>query len=480
MQKQIRKLKQSTENGITLVALVVTIIVLLILAGVSISLVLGNNGVITKASTAVTENRKATAQEDIAMAWASCETDYLNEWTKNTSLSKESYLSAEEITNKFNNQYLTGGQASNISREEDGSITGTYTSNDKNTNVDFIIESNGVVTIEETGPTAIDEGLKVGDTVTYSPSGEYKWKADYCSASTQNQSDQILKNSDTNYQVTEWKVFSIDEKTKKVELISTNPTEGTVYLGQAQGYNNGVKLLNEACNSLYGNTNKSITGRSINIEDIEGRMTEEALNGENGAHKCTSNGTQYGKQVGTPHTSNKYYPLIYELEDKSVINGQEKSRGLELSDSTKLLNRTDSSTLTTNEVQSTTATDGYVQATTSIQPYQTYWTKDNAFMKTAFKPYSEESSDENCTNYKLIIPNGTSTTYWVASRCVSAFSNHCSFCMLHVKSGYVGASNMFGSDGTGYDSNRALRPVVSLSAKLIQGNAETGWSIENE
>lgn len=37
------------ERGITLVALVVTIVVLLILAGVSISMVLGNNGIVTKA-----------------------------------------------------------------------------------------------------------------------------------------------------------------------------------------------------------------------------------------------------------------------------------------------------------------------------------------------------------------------------------------------------------------------------------------------
>ena len=39
-------------KGITLVALVVTIVVLLILAGVSINLVLGNNGIITKAKEA--------------------------------------------------------------------------------------------------------------------------------------------------------------------------------------------------------------------------------------------------------------------------------------------------------------------------------------------------------------------------------------------------------------------------------------------
>ena len=40
------------ENGITLVALVVTIIVLLILAGVAISLTIGNNGLFTRAQNA--------------------------------------------------------------------------------------------------------------------------------------------------------------------------------------------------------------------------------------------------------------------------------------------------------------------------------------------------------------------------------------------------------------------------------------------
>ncbi len=53
------------ENGITLVALVVTIVVLLILAGVSISLVLGNNGIITKAKSAKNlTNQKAQEEED--------------------------------------------------------------------------------------------------------------------------------------------------------------------------------------------------------------------------------------------------------------------------------------------------------------------------------------------------------------------------------------------------------------------------------
>jgi len=49
--------------GITLVALVVTIIVLIILAGVSISLVLGDNGIITKAREAKTNYQTAAENE---------------------------------------------------------------------------------------------------------------------------------------------------------------------------------------------------------------------------------------------------------------------------------------------------------------------------------------------------------------------------------------------------------------------------------
>ena len=56
------------QNGITLVALVITIIVLLILAGVSISLALGQNGVLTRASGAVSANEKAKVTEELNMA----------------------------------------------------------------------------------------------------------------------------------------------------------------------------------------------------------------------------------------------------------------------------------------------------------------------------------------------------------------------------------------------------------------------------
>ena len=51
------------EKGITLIALVVTIVVLLILAGVSLNLVFNNNGIITKAGEAKVETRGAQVED---------------------------------------------------------------------------------------------------------------------------------------------------------------------------------------------------------------------------------------------------------------------------------------------------------------------------------------------------------------------------------------------------------------------------------
>jgi len=58
------------EKGITLVALVITIIVLLILAGVSIALVVGNNGILGRATGAVEKSELATAEQEIKIAIA--------------------------------------------------------------------------------------------------------------------------------------------------------------------------------------------------------------------------------------------------------------------------------------------------------------------------------------------------------------------------------------------------------------------------
>ena len=50
--KECKKIRTRNSKGITLIALVITIIVLLILAGVSIAMLTGDNGILTQANSA--------------------------------------------------------------------------------------------------------------------------------------------------------------------------------------------------------------------------------------------------------------------------------------------------------------------------------------------------------------------------------------------------------------------------------------------
>ena len=88
------------ERGITLIALVITIIVLLILAGVSISLVVGENGILSQAKSAVAKNKNVTAKEDVALAWASLESEYWSKWASNSSMKKSDVFTKENM-NKY-------------------------------------------------------------------------------------------------------------------------------------------------------------------------------------------------------------------------------------------------------------------------------------------------------------------------------------------------------------------------------------------
>jgi Tfp pilus assembly protein PilE len=65
----------SKNKGVTLIALIITIIVLLILAGVSISLVVGDNGIVNKSQNAASETNKAQIQEEIQLAYSNAKLD---------------------------------------------------------------------------------------------------------------------------------------------------------------------------------------------------------------------------------------------------------------------------------------------------------------------------------------------------------------------------------------------------------------------
>ena len=61
-------MKNKKIAGITLIALVITIIVLLILAGVSIATLTGQNGILSKATSAKAETNEAAAREKVQLA----------------------------------------------------------------------------------------------------------------------------------------------------------------------------------------------------------------------------------------------------------------------------------------------------------------------------------------------------------------------------------------------------------------------------
>ncbi len=67
MEKAIINQKEA-QKGITLIALVITIIVLLILAGVSIAMLTGQNGILTQAQNAKTTTANKSAEEKVKLA----------------------------------------------------------------------------------------------------------------------------------------------------------------------------------------------------------------------------------------------------------------------------------------------------------------------------------------------------------------------------------------------------------------------------
>ena len=83
-----RKIKSKKERGITLIALVITIIVLLILAGVSIAMLTGQNGILTQANKSKTEQSHGAVKEAISLAY--------NEWQIEVNTGSRTKLASTE------------------------------------------------------------------------------------------------------------------------------------------------------------------------------------------------------------------------------------------------------------------------------------------------------------------------------------------------------------------------------------------------
>ena len=394
--KNLRK-KIYKQKGITLIALVITIILLLILAGVSIAMLTGENGILTQAQRAKTETENA-AQNEAGIL--------------------------EDYNNTLNN-YVNGGTVS------------------------------------------IPEGLKVGSEVSYNPSGTYEWKDEYCDSAPQYGDLSKNLNSATGelFNIDTWKVFSINETTGEITLVPAYSTfnsldsNGYVSFRGYQGYNNAVKLLNDACSALYGNSSKGITARSIKIEDIEGKMTDEALQRAHSYNGYEDDITlaSYGNQVESEYSRANDYPSIYEQEALSSVDGGERiDSGLGMSEQTTFIEP-----------------GVAIKQATALRPTQTAWS--------AILDENDFETIDGINYYNLLIEldNADITYYWIASRCVDTdpewFSFNIHYAMSYPSEGSCIASEPMAEQDT---YGRGLFPIVSLNSNLISGDATSGFVVE--
>ena len=230
--------KLKNKNGITLVALIITIIVLLILAMVSISLVM-NSGIINKSKTAVDKYSQEEVQEQIKLAYS--------EWQMGQ-YTGETRTAAEFMQAKLNSIYGTG--AVTDVTETNGTFEVTF-ANGKGYSynvstgtaakvVKWNDNGNNTFTHSETG-----QKVEVGDTVYYN-SGVAAYEGEGANQG-------------------KWGILGVEDG--KLLIMSKENVESSVIFRGKEGYLNGSTQLNNLCSS-FKNESYADSARSVKVEDI--------------------------------------------------------------------------------------------------------------------------------------------------------------------------------------------------------------------
>ena len=370
-------MKKTFKNskGITLVALVITIIILLILAGISIS-ALTNTGIFQKAKDAKQKSENAALDQNTKLD------EYENEIDK------------------------------------------------------YIPKANSLA-----------KAVKVGDYVAYTPDKlddnaltTLKTNLKNYSGASDNTTNSAIARDDS----LRWRVLDVDETTGAVRLISATPTSSTVTLGGYNGYNNAVKLLDDACSTLY-NSKLATKVQNLKIEDIQDKMKEKDYS------KLYS---EYGKTPIQPE--NKKYPSILAQEKNQKVNEYEGT--LDLSKQDNYINQTD------------------VLEANSLELKITLWGKigeTGPKVLTADDFEGDDGkiySDMFCKDY----------TYWMSSRCIYADSDRAGFIVRCVSSGGVFANILYYSSGREDSGAFAFRPCITLNSnvQVTSGNGTESTPFE--
>ena len=282
----MRKILKNTK-GITLIALVVTIVVLLILAGVSINALFGDTGIIQKAKDAQNKMDEA-AQNDLD--------------------------SLEELNGMLDS--LASGKVT----APKGSLLEMY----RNAKADNCTNADGTCTNEE--------HLHIGDYVDYknptsgtarvtsAESGVYGQDSE--GNATEITQTYTLSTSKNNVK---WRVLGEDSKTGELKLIAADPierdeltvngsTDNTPYLKLkgAEAYLYGPDAMDKV-SEMYLNTEYAKTARSVTMDDVNeitGVTTAEKIKEVNlePDYNTGTGAKQYGDTYSYP---NQYTPELW-------------------------------------------------------------------------------------------------------------------------------------------------------------------------
>ena len=445
--EQRKKLKG--KSGITLIALVITVIVLLILAGISITMLTGDNSILNQATNAKESTIKGSEQEAISIAYNGVLTNNLGSVTE-----------VDDFAQKLKEELRKNGY--DVDVRDNGK---TVEFNDTK-NVYKLDIAKGTVTKKEQQDRS---KINVGDFVEYTPPTREAYSTYLTEAYTGSSA-----NSSITQQYKIWRVLNKNDDGTldlipaftKTDLPSGTTDYTSIYFRDAKGYNNGVYILDDICKTLYEKTNsdadKSITARSLDYEDITKLLVSNE--NEKGIRKLESykktqvDNLKTNEQESLSFITNKdenkitykertWYPLLYPNPANTLTN--------------VLANESDPFYKTKEEFESSAISNGKV-ATAPTNLEVEYTSISGTMKPTDFQDYNP--TKEESKQHEVIF--GTGTRYWLASRNVYCNLDYACFGLRDVIYSYIRGYSLFLSNGDASGTNFRVCPIVSLGSNV--------------
>ena len=429
----------------------ITIIVLLILAGVVIATLTGDNGILGKAKTAKTTNDEEKAKEQIKIAVMG-------------SYGKDGELNYDDLTKNLGQIGITE-LPDTASYPLEVTLDGVSATIEANGEVNFTT-SGGYTQTGDTITSPDGKTMKVGDYVDYDPTLEAK-ASDLTYTST---ADKTGADSDQEFNATTyksagygWRILGVSNG--KIRLISEEfigagtytDSNRTYYTLKGQkGFINGIEELNKI-SAIFGHGKGAEKATSITVEDINaitGYNPTTAKYGEGNSYEY-GNKVTYTRGEGTQNTFNYY--------DKTNKTFKALTSG-----STEITS-TYYYYYYAGEFGKNNGTDGTSAVDDIYNLNETYK------MLFGYDKVGSDNGFRNFTNGKC------EQKYWLASDYAYAEPYFVKWGLRYVNDGYVNRNYL--CDSGGYESSYSsygVRPVVSLKSDVSLEWNETAkeWKIK--